>query len=472
MNRARVTICALLLGALATVQATSQITFVKHAYTPWSGSVAVGDFDRDGKPDVASISGNDNGGLLVIYKGEPGGNLMQTEQYSFNNYNNNAWVYTADVNADGILDLIISKEFTPELEMWYGNGDGTFRFGQILQLNRPSPLIGVGDLAGSGCMDIATFEQDDTGSGSQIYLNNCEGSFSTNSNLFFVQAPAGTLNFALADFNRDGKLDILYRTRDSLQLFAGNGDGTFSHQKTSAFPAGVGTMTAGSFNRDSALDVAVRIANPSGSSDTVYVLLNNGAGSFSLHSTIHAGTSMSAAEPITAADLNNDGVMDLVLADNGATKKVSYLLNTGTGTFGPEFTAGTTNGPVALPILRKMNADSRTDIVAPSASLFEMIATSGRTNCAPPGSGSLVAKICTPTNGGTTATTLTVRAAGNSPAGVVRMVLFVDGVKKYDVWDDQLVKTLTVPAGRHRITVWAYDRYAGIAKSTVYATAQ
>jgi len=118
MNWARVTICALLLGALATVQATSQITVVKHAYTPWSGSVAVGDFDRDSKPDVASISGNDNGGLLVIYKGEPCGHLMETEQYSFNNYNNNAWVYTADVTADGILDLIISKEFTPDLEMW------------------------------------------------------------------------------------------------------------------------------------------------------------------------------------------------------------------------------------------------------------------------------------------------------------------------------------------------------------------
>jgi hypothetical protein len=456
---------------LATL-AVGQITYATHSYSPWSGSVAVGDFNKDGKPDVASISADQNGdGQLVVYLGAAGGTLVHEAQYSINSDNNNAWVYTADVNSDGNLDLIVSKEFAAELEMWYGNGDGTFTFGQVLPINGPSPLLAFADVDGSDTIDIITFEQNDTGTISEVYFSNGEGSFSTNTT-FWVKAPAGTQNFAVADFDRDGKADILYRTRDSLQLFHGNGDGTFTLRKTSPFAAGTGTMTAGSFNKDMAMDVAVRIPNPSGTSDAVYVLLNNGAGTFTLKSTLHVGTSMDFSTQVTAGDLNNDGVMDLVLADNRAKQAVSYVLNNGDGTFGAENTAATTNGPVLLPVLRKMNHDSKTDIVAPSGSVYDLIATTGPTNCTPPGSAVLKAVICTPTNNGTVGTTFTVRAAADSPAGVVRMALFVDGTKRYEVWNDQLAKKVNLPAGKHRITVWGYDRYFGIAKTTIYATAQ
>jgi hypothetical protein len=54
-----------------------------------------------------------------------------------------------------------------------------------------------------------------------------------------------------------------------------------------------------------------------------------------------------------------------------------------------------------------------------------------------------------------------VRGAGNSPSGVKRVEIWIDGSKRYQRWNDQVVKSLTLPHGQHRISVVAVDRYKG-----------
>jgi hypothetical protein len=77
----------------------------------------------------------------------------------------------------------------------------------------------------------------------------------------------------------------------------------------------------------------------------------------------------------------------------------------------------------------------------------------------------LQAKFCTP--GSTTASaTFTVRASGTSPVGIKRLELWVDGTKRAQILNDQLLKTLTLTPGIHQVTIVAVDQYIGITKTT------
>ncbi len=464
-------LCTLLLASTS----FAQITFTKASYSPFSGSVAVGDFDRDGRPDVASLSFVEGGdGLLVIYKGIAGG-ISKKVQYDIPTAMDAVAIYTADLNHDGNLDIVFTKEFTPELEIWYGNGDATFTFGQVLNINSPSPTVGLGDVNRDGAIDIVTSEPGDTHSGSWVYLNNGSGGFTRGA---FVEAPRFVDNFALADLNRDGKLDILFRTVDQFVLFKGNGDGTFTAGPTTPFTADPGSMVIGSFNHDSSLDLAYRIPKCSTcSTDTVYVYLNDGSGHFTLKSTNNIGLSQVRSDSMAAGDLNNDGVMDLFYANNGGTtnsldKAIVYVLNKGDGSFSTQVKAASMPGTTALPVLRHFSKDSQLDVIAPSAQVVILFGKNAPTICTPPSSATLATNICGPSSNANVSKTFTVRAAGDSPAGVGRMELWIDGKKAYEVWGDQLKRTVTVSAGTHRVVVQSFDIYTGLAKRAIYVNAQ
>jgi hypothetical protein len=100
------------------------------------------------------------------------------------------------------------------------------------------------------------------------------------------------------------------------------------------------------------------------------------------------------------------------------------------------------------------------------------INTSAFTNCAPPSSANLAAKICGPGANTSVASPVLVKASGNSPAGIQRLEIWVDGVKKYQKWNDQVAKRFSLAAGSHRITVVAVDMYKGTAQSSVAVNVQ
>jgi hypothetical protein len=67
---------------------------------------------------------------------------------------------------------------------------------------------------------------------------------------------------------------------------------------------------------------------------------------------------------------------------------------------------------------------------------------------------------------------LLLRAAGNSPAGVNQLQVWIDGKKQYVKWGDQLAKKFTLSAGTHRIAVVANDKYVGSATTAINVTVQ
>jgi hypothetical protein len=256
--------------------------------------------------------------------------------------------------------------------------------------------------------------------------------------------------------------------------------------KSTTVPSGDGTITVGSYNHDSSLDVALRVWNcdagtcNASSRNRVSIYLNDGTGHFGLRSAYTAGVGFGgvpAEFPQVATfsvDLNGDGVQDLVLpgADyvNGTSVPLQYLLNTGDGHFNGPFSAGTFERQ-ADPIGRDLNRDGRHDLVVPAGSTYVLLNTNAAVMCAPTGSSVLSVRICGPADGASVSRTFTVTAGGNSPAGVKLMQLYVDGKKSFELWNDQLKRTITVTAAKHRVVVIAVDRFGKTVSKVINVTA-
>ncbi len=479
MYWARVLICALAVSAFA----TAQVTFTRAAYgtNQAPASAITGDFNKDGKPDFAVVEA---GTLVTIYLNMGSGKFSRKAQYAIASNDNPIRIDTADMNGDGKLDIVIGKQFVPEFEIWFGNGDGTFTFGKDVNSFSPDAYsFALADVNNDGNVDLVNGYNDDTSSFALTELNDGAANFTETGGTTFTGFVS---NIALADFDRDGKADILARSGDQLQLYKGDGAGSFVLTTSTTVPSGFGTFTIGSYNHDSSLDVALRVWNcdagtcTASKRSTVSIYLNDGTGHFGLRSHYTAGVGFGGVPPqfpqvaTFAVDLNGDGIQDVVLPGvdyvNGTSVPLQYLLNAGDGHFTGPFSAGSftrQNDPIG----RDLNLDGRHDLVVPANSSHVLLNTNATVMCAPPGSATLSARICGPANGATVAKTFTVSAGGNSPAGVNLMQLYLDGKKSFESWNDQLKRSVTVSAGKHRVAIVAVDRYRKTTTKAIYVTA-
>ena len=190
--------------------------------------------------------------------------------------------------------------------------------------------------------------------GVQIFLGNGAGSFK---NIASYVTGAGAATVTIADVNKDGKLDLVvcgYGT-SAVSVLLGNGDGTF-HATPASPEAGQNpsTVIAADFNNDQKPDLAV--SNLDG---TVSIFLGNGDGTFGTAMNFPAGSNLGF---LAAGDFNGDGNLDLVVS-NVNPGVLAILIGNGKGTFGaPSFYAGGFL-PYSL-ILTDFNNDGNLDIVA------------------------------------------------------------------------------------------------------------
>ncbi|MGN7400821.1 FG-GAP-like repeat-containing protein [Cytobacillus praedii] len=250
-------------------------------------------------------------------------------------------IAAADLNNDGFIDLAIVNIGSNDVTILLNNGCGVFTEAAgspvSMGLGILTSDITAGDFNGDGFIDLAVVnEADNTVS---ILLNNGFAMFTPGPGSPF---PTGTIPLSIvsADFNGDGKIDLA--TADvggTVTVLLNNGSAMFSFAPGSPFPAGPAPfdLIAADFDGNGTIDIAV--ANLS--SNQVSVFFNNGAAVFSPApgSPYLVGNSPIA---ITAADLNENGFIDIATANVG-TSDVSILLNNGFGIFSP----GTT---VPLPI--------------------------------------------------------------------------------------------------------------------------
>ena len=255
-------------------------------------------------------------------------------------------VLTADFNGDGIPDLVILGS---GISVLLGNGDGTFTAAPSPSNDLPG-AIAVGDFNGDGIPDLAVAPAFDEGN-SEVLLGNGDGTFTNAGGILENDNNTVTSNaIAAADFNGDGKLDLVETCsgdegpcNNLLLILSGNGDGTFTQFSETPLPfAGSQSMAVGDFNGDGQPDVAVTNSGANG----VNVFLNNEGGLSFVYTMPATGAGPSS---IAAADFNGDGKLDLAVANSGSNN-VTILLGNGDGTFTAAASPATGMAPNSLAV--------------------------------------------------------------------------------------------------------------------------
>ncbi len=315
-----------------------------------ASSLAVGDLNGDGTPDLVvayqQLSETTQEGAVVVFLGNGAGYFQATRSYDSGGIHA-AGVALADVNGDGKLDIVVTNVCP------FNNGCGTE--GTL------SVLLGNGD---------GTFQAAETyGTG---------GLFPT--------------SVVVADVNGDGKPDLVVgdvasfsNSQGSVAVLLGNGNGTFQTARTYG--------SGGSNTYISAASIAVADVNGDGKADVVVsseciddvcdqgavgVLLGDGDGTFQTVQTYGSGGY--GASGVAVADVNGDGKLDLLVANDCATGSlcklgfqansdgaIGVLLGDGDGIFQTAQTYDSGGWGSSGVAVGNLNGDGKLDLLAANA---------------------------------------------------------------------------------------------------------
>jgi hypothetical protein len=287
------------------------------------GPIAVGDFNNDGIPDVFGIDTSGGGAYCLAVLLGKGDGTFGSPVCSLA-ITPGSYVVAGDYNNDGNLDvaLVVANA----VFIFFGNGDGTFTAGPEYQPISGSigniNGIAVGDVNGDGIPDIVVgtiVSNFPNATSLVVMLGNGDGTFQ---NGLTTAAPTGAAPAAIADFNLDGKADLLCLLNGNQVSFAaGNGDGTFQTPQNVNIDNPAYNAVVGDFDGNSAPDVAVVGAT------SLSVLYNGfgiglGAGSNSTSSTVTAGQTANYTLSIGGGRLSGTATLTCTGAPQGATCSV------------------------------------------------------------------------------------------------------------------------------------------------------
>ncbi len=296
-------------------------------------SLALGDFNRDGKIDMAVANLDDND--VSIKLGDGAGGFSGSTPVAVGN--GPITVATGDFNCDGILDLAVANANDNTVSVRLGDGSGGFSGSTNVSVGVTPVYVALGDFNGDGKLDLATAN---TGAGTvSIRLGDGAGGFSGSTE---VSVGAGPRCVAVGDFNRDGILDLAAANAFSstVSVRLGDGLGGFSGSTDVSVGSFPFSVTLADFNRDGILDFATANA----SANTVSVRLGDGLGGFSGSTDVSVG---SGPRSVVAADFDGDGILDLAASDFGGAA-VSVRMGNGLGGFSGSTEVSVGNSPFFL----------------------------------------------------------------------------------------------------------------------------
>lgn len=228
--------------------------------------MAIGDVNRDGIPDVV-VAGAVNDCKVFLGNGSNGFFSTPTTPYSTNTVHR---AKLGDMNRDGILDLVSTNGTGNGVEVAMGNGDGTFGSATVTNIGLQTGPLAIADFDRDGILDVAvaTFDAID---GVRIMHGTGTGSFTT----FVASAVSDTPSDLVAsDLDGDSYVDLVMTSLDTarINVLRGNGAGGvygLDPYFTDSRPAAVALAD---FNRDGKLDVVTACSDFGHAS----VLLNSG----------------------------------------------------------------------------------------------------------------------------------------------------------------------------------------------------
>lgn len=322
-------------------------------------AVATGDFDGDGKPDFVvetKPSGTNAAGSLTAYLGNGDGSFHPSVTQSVPNATYFDRIAVGDFNRDGKLDLALTTSGGAIVLL--GNGNGAFH-----PAPASSPALAsyptIGDLNGDGIPDLVASVYGSAKNTFSVYLGVGDGSFRLAPSLPTADVSVGLVAL-IHDLNGDGIPDLVFAASESVtsprngtRVLLGNGNGTF--RLGSFIPSsgsyGGGAVALGKFAGNDTLDLLT--------SDGT-VLRSNGDGTFTI-----VATTPDVFLPVytVVADFDGDGKLDVAKPDGSREYYVYLLVNNGDGTFAPPSRAAQVHGPDVLGV-GDFDGDGRLDLVA------------------------------------------------------------------------------------------------------------
>ena len=325
-------------------------------------SVAVSDFNGDGKADL--VTPNFGGNNVSILLGNGDGTFRAPVNYATSG--GPFWVAVADLNGDGRIDLAVANS-TGVVSVLLGNGDGTFQAAVNYPAGSGSNYVAVGDFNSDGNVDLAVSNPRDNDV--SVLLGNGDGSFRPAVN---YAAGSGPVSVAVGDFDGNGAFDLAVANSGSnnVSLLLGNGNGTF--QAPVNFPAGTNPLliVAADFNGDGIADMAAANSGSNTISVLLSVLLDNGDETF--QAAVNYPVVGLGPGSIAVSDFNGDGKADLVVG-NLSSPNGSVLFGNGDGTFQPaaSYSANSTRAVAA----GDFNGDGRADLAEVNSGVSVLLAT-------------------------------------------------------------------------------------------------
>jgi hypothetical protein len=302
------------------------------------GAIAIADVNHDGKLDV--IVANTVDGTVDVLLGDGKGHFSAAAGSPFPCGKNPNDIATGDFNGDGNLDLVIANTETPYITILLGDGKGGFAPSPHSPFDtRSHPHVhgvAVADFNKDGKLDIVT----DSWGHDQIlmFLGDGLGNLILPGQVFNTgKRPYQRLR--AADFNKDGKPDVVTTDLDqnAVSILVGDGKGGLQDAPGSPFPAGKApwAVAIDDMNRDGNLDLAVipyapDVADPKDVGVTV--LLGDGKGGFrKMPGSPFSLAGCEGPDRVATGDINGDGLRDIVVTCAQNSKLMLFLGSRGGG---------------------------------------------------------------------------------------------------------------------------------------------
>ena len=331
-----------------------------------STSVVVADFNGDGRTDIAYVSGSLN---VLMNTGNNTFDLEDTYPYGDASSGPDEAVTLGDLNGDQLPDLVLVNGQSGIASVFVNQVGGRFVRRNYSAGSDPK-FVALGDLNGDGRADLVV-----AGDGRSDFVtvlsSTSSGSYISDAG---YRSGLRSTAIAIADLNGDGTSDLVTASDDTLNVILNHGNSRLETIPVSYPVASSSYVAVGDLDSDGNLDLAAAGAlnvdgqNPVGCAS---ILRNEGNGTYAAPVNYTAGT---FAFDIKIGDLNGDGKLDLVVADqvqgtdgSSAALEVTVFLNLGGGTFAagvpyPVAATGTANLDLSIG-LGDLDGDGRLDLV-------------------------------------------------------------------------------------------------------------